>query len=451
MEPDSAPVSSGAGKGRGKAIAKGRSSGATPAVARSLSEHSASDYPRFTTHIGELDQVLGGGLVPGSAIVFSAHPGSGKSTLCSSIIDNLAANGKKVLWVAGEESPSQVRLRTDRMGLKHSQDVHVITDQEVGVICATIEAGGYDFVVVDSINTVHDEEREAAPSTTSVIKEAAQALTRTAKNCGAVVLLIAHVTKDGNLSGPKHMEHIVDVVLEMTGDRTQAVRMVRTVKNRFGSTNEVGVFEMRGSGLHEVTDPNAVFLADRSGDEPGSVVCPVVEGTRPLLIEVQALVSPTAAQGGFALRRAQGIDKNRLDMLLAILSQRSGMNLKLGTKDVYVQVSGGLAVREPALDLAVCMAVASAASDRPVAGNVACFGEVSLLGEVRAVSDADRRLAEARKLGFTTVLAGPRQGTHQFRSLKQALRKGLALDSGMPKAREEAVPEEEPVRASARA
>lgn len=418
-------AAAGAGKGQGRAIAKtGAASTAVPASVRKLNDHTASDHPRFTTHISEFDEVLGGGVVPGSAILVAAEPGAGKSTLCSQACDNLCGSGKKVLWVAGEESPSQIRLRTDRMGLKNGDKLDIATETEVGAICARIAGEGYDFVVVDSINCIYDAERDGLPGSTSIVKETAMALIRTAKESGAAVLIIAHVTKDGTMGGPKHMEHMADAVLVLEGERTQHVRVLRALKNRFGSTNEVGVFEMTGAGMLPVADPTAVFLADRSEQVAGAVVCPVVEGSRPILVEVQALAAPTHLPT--PMRRAQGIDKNRLDMMLAILQTRAGMNLKLGTKDIYVQISGGMPVKEPAIDLAVCIAVASAASKQPVLKDLACFGEVSLLGEVRPVNNADSRTNAAAKLGSGKVLAGRRQGNISVTSLKDALAAALA-------------------------
>ena len=418
-EQAAASGANGNGKGVGKAIAKVGSSLAAPAAVKRLSEHSAADFPRFSSGSGELDQVLGGGIVPGSAMVIAAEPGAGKSTLCSSTCDRLAADGKRVLWVAGEESPSQIRLRTDRMGLENSHLIDVATETEVGAICARISAG-YDFVVVDSINTVWDAEREGIPGSTAIVKEVAMALVRTAKETGAAVLIVAHVTKEGSMAGPKHMEHMVDVVLDLAGERTQAFRVLRSIKNRFGSTNEVGVFEMTAKGLEEVTDPTAAFLQEHDERVSGSVICPVAEGTRPMLIEVQALTDPAPHERP-AMRRVQGVDRNRLDMLLAVLNRHSGLLLKTGQQDVYVKLSGGLRVDEPALDLALCVAIASDVTGRPVKQGVAIFGEVSLKGDVRPVAQAERRLAEATKLGWPAVIGGPKQGKTSVTSLKQAL------------------------------
>jgi len=425
-----APSSMGIAKG----IAKGAKPTAAPASISKLSDHDAAEYPRFSAGLGEVDRVLGGGIVPGSAIVLSGLPGSGKSTMMSATCDFLAGDGKKVLYVAGEESAQQIRLRVDRMGLKNSSQIDITSTCEVGAICARISSG-YDFAVVDSIQTVWDEELSGAPGSVSIVKSVGQALVRTAKESGCATLIVGHVNKDGNLAGPRHMEHMVDVVAELTGERTESYRILRAQKNRFGATDEIGVFEMTGQGLIEVIDPTSMFLSEHSQQTPGSVVCPTLEGTRPLLIEVQALASPTHLPT--PMRRARGIDKNRLDLLLAVLGQRSGWHLKLGTRDIYLNVSGGLKVEEPAVDLAVCVAVASAASGRAVRKEVAVFGEVSLLGEIRPVQGADRRLAEATRMGFKTIIAGPRQGTTSVKTLKAALNAALEANPSDPIAEEE--------------
>jgi DNA repair protein RadA/Sms len=289
--------------------------------------------------------------------------------------------------------------------------------------------------VIDSIQTVWDGELTGAPGSVSIVKSVGQALVRTAKESGCSVLIVGHVNKDGNLAGPRHMEHMVDAVLELGGERTEAYRILRAQKNRFGATDEIGVFEMTGQGLIEVEDPTAMFLAEHGEKTSGSVVCPTMEGTRPLLIETQALASPTHMPT--PMRRARGVDKNRLDMLLAVLGQRSGWNLKLGTRDVYLNISGGMKIEEPAVDLAVCVAVASAATGRPVKSKLAVFGEVSLLGEVRPVQGADRRVSEAQRMGFTTIVAGPGQGTKSVKTLKAALNEALESEPVSPIAEEE--------------
>ncbi len=431
LEEEAAPAA-GSGAGRAKAIAKGGAAAlSAPAPVRRLSEHSPADYPRFSSGSGEVDRVLGGGIVPGSAIVLSAPPGGGKSTLSSALADHLAGQGKKVLYVAGEESGEQIRLRTDRLGLANSHLIDLAAETEVGAICARI-ASGYDFAVVDSVQTLSDADLTGAAGSVSIVKQVGQALVRTAKESGAAILLIGHVNKDGNLAGPRHLEHMVDAVLELTGERTQGFRLLRAQKNRFGSTSEVGLFELTGSGLVEVQDATAVFLQEHEGSVPGAVVCPTIEGSRPIMVEVQALTSPVSGAAPNAMRRCLGIDKNRLDMMIAVLQRHAGMSLKLGSQDIFVEVSGGMRIEERALDLAVCAAIASAASGRPIRQNTAVFGEVSLLGDVRPAGQADRRTAEASKLGWTRVVAGRRQGNVHARSLKTALREILSSEPGGP-------------------
>jgi len=423
FEERQAVAASGSGKGISKGLAKGAANYSQPAQVASLGDHKAAEYPRFSTGSEEVDRVLGGGVVPGSVMLLAGEPGAGKSTIMSATCDYLAGNDKRVLYVAGEESGQQIRLRTDRLGLTNSSKIDLTSDCEVGAVCARI-ASGYDFVVIDSIQTLWDSELNGAPGSVSIVKSVGQALVRTAKESGCAVLIVGHVNKDGNLAGPRHLEHLVDGFLALEGERSEAYRILRAQKNRFGATDEIGVFEMTGKGLVGVSDPASIFLDEHSEHTPGSVVCPTLEGTRPMLIEVQALASPTHLPT--PMRRARGIDKNRLDLLLAVLGQRSGWHLKLGTRDVYVNISGGIKIEEPALDLAACVAVASAATGRPVKKGLAIFGEVSLLGEVRAVQGGDRRANEAKRMGFNQVLAGPGQGTISVRTLKAAL--GAALE-----------------------
>lgn len=351
------------------------------------------------------------------------------STLSSMVVDQLAGSGKRVAYIAGEESGEQIRLRTDRLGLTHSAGIDLSNEIEIGAVCSLL-ASGYDFAVVDSIQTLYDSELSGAPGSVSIVKQVGQALVRTAKESGVAIFLIGHVTKEGNLAGPRHLEHMVDVVLGIEGERVQAYRVLRAQKNRFGSTNEIGVFEMTGKGMLEVSDPTTIFLQDHDQQLSGSVICPTVEGTRPMLVEVQALAQPVAFANAPPLRRARGIDKNRLDMLIAVLQRHGRATLKLGAKDIYVNVSGGLRIEEPAFDLAVCIAIASAASGRPVRKGTSVFGEVSLLGEVRPVSQADRRLVEATKLGWPRVVAGGAQGNESVRYLSQAIHAALEKESG---------------------
>lgn len=360
------------------------------------------------------------------------------STLTNQIASHVAGSGKRVLLVAGEESGEQIRLRTERMGLQHQELIEVTSETEVGRLAASL-AGGYEFAVIDSIQTLWDAELNGAPGSVSIVKQVGQALTRVAKESGVTLILVGHVNKEGNLAGPRHLEHVVDVVLSMEGENSQDYRIVRADKNRFGSTNQIGVFEMSETGLHDVENPTALFLQEHEGDIPGVVVCPVLHGNRPMLTEIQALAEPLPDHGGTPARRALGIDKNRLDILVAVLSQHAGMSLKLGSKNLYLQVSGGLKVPESAVDLAVCMAIASAASGRPVRKEMAFFGEVALTGELRPVGQAERRVSEAQKLGWKTVIGCRGQGTKSVKSLREALKLGL-----MPyPAKSERVSEEE--------
>lgn len=420
LEEQAIPNANGKANGS-KAIARTGVSAAAPAAVRKLGDHRASDYPRFSSGVSELDRVLGGGIVPGSAMLLGGLPGSGKSTMLSEVADYLAGQGKRVVYVAGEESGEQIRLRTDRMSLKHSDEIDVTGETEVGAICSLI-AGGYDFAVVDSIQTLYDAELTGAAGSTSIVKQVGHALVRTAKETGCAILIIGHFTKDGTVAGPQHLSHMVDVMMELVGERTESFRLLRAPKNRFGSTAELGVFEMKAEGLKGVDDPTSMFLEEQGDPVPGSVICPIVEGSRPMLIEVQALVTPTALQ--MPKRTVVGIDRNRLDMLLAILAQRGGLS-KLGTKDVYVKVSGGMRVEDPALDLAVCLAIASADTKRCVRQGVAAFGEVSLKGQVRPVPQSDRRVTEATRLGFPTVVAASKQGTVGVQWLRSAVDKAL--------------------------
>lgn len=426
------PVVSANGKGSGsaKAIAKGGGTALlAPAAVTALGDHKALEHPRFPSGNGELDRVLGGGFVPASAVVLGAPPGSGKSTLSSSVIDHLAGQGKRVAYVAGEESGHQIRMRTDRMGLTNVSSVDLITELEVGGVCARL-ASGYDFAVIDSIQTLYDAELSGAAGSVSIVKQVGQALVRTAKESGVTLLIVGQVNKDGNLAGPRHLEHMVDVVLSMEAGE-DALRMLRASKNRFGSTDEIGVLEMTAKGLREVTDPTVLFLQDHDETLPGAAICPVVEGARLMMVEVQALADPAPHERP-AMRRAVGVDKNKLDMLIAVLSRRvrtiHGRPLKLHSKDLYVQLSKGLRVQEPALDLALCVAIASAATDCSVKSSTAAFGEVSLLGEVRPVGAPDRRVNEATRLGWKNVIGPAKQGSTEAlssRQLKRAIEAAL--------------------------
>jgi DNA repair protein RadA/Sms len=368
----------------------------------------AGGEARRPVGIGELDRVLGGGLVAGSVVLLGGEPGIGKSTLLLQAAAGVAdsphpAAASTVLYATGEESTSQVRLRAGRLGLTDGRvgdAIRVVAETGVGRIVDLARQDRPGLLVVDSVQTVASEELEGPPGSVGQVREATQRLMEYAKGEGVPVILVGHVTKDGTLAGPKTLEHLVDVVLSVEGDRTGGLRLLRATKNRYGSTEEVGVFEMGERGLAEVADPARAFLADHDAPAPGSVVAPVLEGSRPILVEVQALVAPTAAPS--PRRTASGVDPNRLALLVAVLGRRAGIGL--GSHDVYANLAGGLSVSEPGLDLPLALALASSLRDRPLVTGTVAIGEVGLLGELRAVGGLDRRLREAARLGFTRAL-----------------------------------------------
>jgi DNA repair protein RadA/Sms len=361
---------------------------------RSIGDVEIDHAPRLQSGIGELDRVLGGGVVAGSLVLLGGEPGIGKSTLLLQALDGLARGGKKVLYVSGEESVQQTALRAARLGIK-TPALHVLAETQLERVLAEAESMKPAVLAVDSVQTMHSAALESIPGSLGQVREAAGRLLTYAKGRNVPVILVGHVTKDGGLAGPKTLEHVVDCVLYFEGERTHNYRVLRTTKNRFGSTNEMGVFEMRAEGLGEVTNPSALFLAERPLGAPGSVVVASVEGSRPILVEIQALVAHAA---GMPRRTALGIDPNRVSMLLAVIERRAGIDV-LG-QDVFVNVAGGVRLSEPASDLGVLAAVASSARSRPVDPHTLCFGEIGLAGEVRAVGNVELRLAEARKLGF---------------------------------------------------
>jgi DNA repair protein RadA/Sms len=358
---------------------------------------------RLPTGMHELDRVLGGGIVPGSLLLIGGEPGVGKSTLLLQVAVAVAAAHGSVLYATGEESASQLRLRAGRLGLGAgavADAVAVLATSEVGAIVEAARGRRPALVVVDSIQTMTVEELDGPAGSVGQVRESALRLMELAKGEGIAVVLVGHVTKDGSIAGPRTLEHLVDAVIELGGERGGVMRLLRASKNRFGSTDELGVFEMSESGLREVADPGRAFLADHEGSAPGSVVAATMEGSRPLLVEVQALVSP--AGYGTPARRASGIDPTRLSLLLAVLGRRAGVGL--GSHDVYANLAGGLTVAEPGLDLAVALALASSLRDRPVDRGTVVAGEVGLLGELRPVSGLDRRLREAARLGFELAI-----------------------------------------------
>lgn len=367
---------------------------------QSVTKAAAEKMDRIKTGIEEVDTVLGGGLVAGSVNLLAGQPGIGKSTLLLQLAYQAAAKNK-VLYVSGEESARQVALRAERLGTKRDS-LQLAVSTVANDIATTISAGEFDLVIVDSIQAVAVNEINSAAGNVSQITNSTQLLSAAAKATGTALILVGHVTKEGSIAGPKVLEHIVDVVLQLEGDRYGGFKILRGVKNRYGSTNEAGIFEMTDEGLKSVPNPSAALLAERQASD-GSIVLATMEGSRPLLVEVQALVNPTSY--GYPKRTASGIDLNRVNLLVAMLERRT--KLKLAERDIYINIVGGIRLSEPAADLAVCMAIASAAKGMQLSKNAVVFGEVGLSGEVRHVPFLEKRIAEARKLGFEAAI-GPR-------------------------------------------
>jgi DNA repair protein RadA/Sms len=360
-----------------------------------ITDIKAEDAARFKTNLIELDRVLGGGLIPGSVILVGGNPGIGKSTLLLQASSNLSRDYGSVLYVSGEESVAQTKLRAQRVGAI-SKKLYILSTTNVESICQYVLELKPRLIVVDSIQAVYKSDIPASPGSISQLRESTAQLMYLAKSRGVPIFIIGHVTKDGILAGPRVLEHMVDTVLYFEGDGQHSYRILRAAKNRFGSTNEVGVFEMKTDGLVPVTNPSEVLLAERSRDTPGSVVIASLEGTRPLLVELQALLIP--AGFGIPQRRTTGVDYNRVSLLLAVLEKRAG--LSLARQDVFINVAGGLRVNEPAADLGIALAIASCFKNRPVGFKTVVIGEVSLGGEIRAVSHIPLRINEAKKLGF---------------------------------------------------
>ena len=380
------------------ALARGKVSGkALEAVSINTIEPSDAGS-RLATSFPDLDAVLGGGILLGSVNLLAGQPGIGKSTLLMQICAAVASN-HSVLYVSGEESAGQVKLRAVRLGAS-SDTLHFASSTSGNDIAKTIETGKYELVIVDSIQTLSMAEISSAPGTVSQVSNCGNLIIQAAKGSNTAVVIVGHVTKDGTLAGPKILEHLVDVVLNFEGDRYGGFKTVRAVKNRFGSTNEVAIFEMAEKGLVEVKNPSEALLSERQNTD-GSIIMATIEGTRPLLVEIQALVNPT--NFGYPKRTASGFDLNRLNLLVAVLEKRT--KLKLQDKDIFINVVGGMRLNDSAADLAVCMAIASAAAGRKLDDDLVVFGEVGLGGEIRSVTAPDRRIAEARKLGFTGAIA----------------------------------------------
>lgn len=375
---------------------------------------------RLPTGIADLDTVLGGGILPAGVILLAGQPGIGKSTLLMQVAAHVAEQSS-VLYVSGEESASQVKLRATRLGATSGDDLQFVASTSADDIAATIRSGQYKLVIIDSIQTLSLEEIASAPGTVSQITNSSNVIIRAAKASGAAVILVGHVTKEGSIAGPKVLEHLVDVVLQFEGDRYGGFKVVRAVKNRYGSTSEAAIFEMNDKGLRVVENPSAALLAERQNAD-GSVVLATLEGNRPILVEIQALVNST--NFGYPKRTASGFDLNRLNLLIAVLEKRTKLNLS--DKDIYVNVVGGLKLADRAADLAVAMAIASAAAGRKLDDGLVVFGEVGLGGEIRSAQGADKRLNEAKKLGFTQAIAPATSGKKNsfvkgVKDLRQAL------------------------------
>ena len=375
---------------------------------------------RLPTGIADLDTVLGGGILPAGVMLLAGQPGIGKSTLLMQVAAHVSEQ-YAVLYVSGEESASQVKLRATRLGATSSDDLQFVASTSADDIAATIRSGQYKLVIIDSIQTLSLEEIASAPGTVSQITNSSNVIIRAAKASGAAVILVGHVTKEGSIAGPKVLEHLVDVVLQFEGDRYGGFKVVRAVKNRYGSTSEAAIFDMNDKGLRVVENPSAALLAERQNAD-GSVVLATLEGNRPILVEIQALVNST--NFGYPKRTASGFDLNRLNLLIAVLEKRTKLNLS--DKDIYVNVVGGLKLADRAADLAVAMAIASAAAGRKLDDGLVVFGEVGLGGEIRSAQGADKRLNEAKKLGFTQAIAPATSGKKNsfvkgVKDLRQAL------------------------------
>ena len=362
-----------------------------------ISEISSVNESRTQTHISELDRVLGGGIVGGSVILIGGDPGIGKSTLMLQLAEQI--KDKKILYVSGEESASQIKLRADRLNY-HLGNFYILSETNMEIIEAVIEKESPDIVVVDSIQTVYRPEIESAPGTVSQLRESSALLMHIAKKNNVAVFIVGHITKDGMIAGPKVLEHMVDVVLQFEGERTHSYRILRGIKNRFGSTNEIGIFEMTDMGLKEVLNPSEVFLSQRNYGASGCVISASIEGTRPILIEVQALV--TSSNFGIPQRTSMGFDYKKLSIIIAVIEKKLGVILS--KSDIFINIAGGIKIDEPAIDLAVAMSIYSSFRDIPVDSETVVLGEIGLSGEIRTISYIDRRITEAAKLGFKRII-----------------------------------------------
>jgi DNA repair protein RadA/Sms len=379
-----------------------RSRASTMSEPETIDGISLSPEMRLKTGMVEFDRTLGGGLVPGSLVLIGGDPGIGKSTLILQVLERLSRQTSRALYLSGEESPQQIKLRAERLSV-HSDNLYIMTGTCIEDFLDKINPLHPDIIAVDSIQTVYTTDIASAPGSVGQVREVAGRLMIFAKQSGVPIFLIGHVTKEGAIAGPKVLEHLVDTVLYFEGDRGHVFRVLRSVKNRYGSTNEIGVFEMKDNGLTQVVNPSRIFLEERPQNVSGSVVIPCLEGTRPVLVEIQALVGPSPL--GMPRRTAVGVDHNRISLLVAVLGKKMGM--QLGDQDIFVNVAGGLKVDEPAADLGIVSAMMSSFLDKPVDRGLVVFGEVGLAGEIRGVSQPDVRIKEAKKLGFSRCLLSP--------------------------------------------
>jgi len=379
-------------------------------IPQTIDSISLSPEMRLKTGISEFDRTLGGGVVPGSVVLIGGDPGIGKSTLILQVLERLASRGHRAAYLSGEESPQQIKLRAERLSV-HSDSLYVITGTCIEEFFEKLDVLKPHLIAVDSIQTFYTNIIPSAPGSVGQVREVASRFMSFAKESGIPVFLIGHVTKEGAIAGPKVLEHLVDTVLYFEGDRGHVFRILRSVKNRYGSTNEIGVFEMKDTGLAEVGNPSRIFLEERPQGVPGSVVIPCLEGTRPVLVEIQALVGPSPL--GMPRRTAVGVDHNRISLLVAVLGKK--MSMQLGDKDIFVNVAGGLKVEEPAADAGIISAMMSSFLDKPVDRELVVFGEVGLAGEIRGVSQSTLRINEAKKLGFSRCILSKSnlEGSHK--------------------------------------
>lgn len=404
-------------------------------IPKRIGEVDLTELPRFATGSGELDRVLGGGLIPGSIILIAGDPGVGKSSLTLAVCAYVARNGKKVLYVTGEESSGQIRMRAERLNAL-ADELFICAENNLERIIHHAENIEPELFIVDSIQTIYKSDIESAPGSVSQVRECSASLMRFSKSHGVTTFVIGHVTKDGNLAGPRVLEHIVDTVLFFEGERTADLRVLRAIKNRFGATSEIGLFEMRDSGLADVPDASKLFLPDKA-DETGSVIVPTVEGTRPLLVEIQALVAPTPIMP--PRRTSDSVDVKRIQLLLAVLEKR--LHLSIGTCDVYVKTAGGIKIDEPATDLPIAIALASSFANRKILSQCAIFGEVGLSGEIRAVSKAKQRIDEATRMGFSNIIL-PKKNFSEVSKIKSSEKINLISVENLRDALKFAMPRE---------